>query len=139
MARSGHGAKSARKREQAIAALMSCGSIPKAAKQVGVSEDTLDNWLKDPAFAEEYRAARQRVVEEAIGLLQMATTAAATTLMRNLKCGVASVEVRAALGIFDLVLKATAIEEQEERLAELEALMSSLRTEQPALTNGRMR
>lgn len=135
----GHGSKMARKREAALTALLTHSSIAQAAQAADVDEKTLDRWLKDEAFAADYRAARQRVVEEAVGLLQKATTAAAATLMRNLKCGTPAVEVRAALGIFDLVLKAATIEEQEARLAELEALMSGLRPEPAALTNGRSR
>jgi hypothetical protein len=137
MPTTGHGAKSERKQEQAIAALLTCATIPQAAKQVGISESTLDNWLKEPEFLGRYRAARRQAMENAIALLQKATTSASAALMRNLKCGQAGVEVRAALGIFDLLIKWTAIEDQEQRLTELERLMAVLRSDSQAGHNGK--
>jgi hypothetical protein len=124
----GHGARKERLQEKAIAALMTCATIPAAAKQAGVSEKTLDGWLKQPDFAAGYRQARREAVESAIGVMEKAATAASTTLLRNLKCGVASVEVQAAKAIFELILKG----EAERRLDELEELLRDLQARHPA-------
>ena len=44
----GHGAKYERKYEEAIAALLTQRNIDEAAKVVGVSANTLLNWMKHP-------------------------------------------------------------------------------------------
>jgi hypothetical protein len=60
------------------------------------------------------------VVEGAISQLQGAATEAVETLKRNLYCGTAATEVRAALGILDQSIKAVEIYDLESRLAALE-------------------
>ena len=51
----GHGAKFGRKMEQAIAALLSHRSLEAAAREVGVSVNTLQRWMNDPEFDRAYR------------------------------------------------------------------------------------
>ena len=121
----GHGEKLARKHDQAIVALLTCPTVPEAARAAGVSEATLFRWLQQPDFQGHYRAARQRVVEGAIASLQQAAGEAVQTLRRNLACGAPSVEVRAALGILDQAIKATELIDLEERIQTLEAQLES--------------
>jgi hypothetical protein len=133
----GHGSKE-RRWEQVIAALLLHSTIPAAAKAAGVNEQTVDTYLRNPDFAERYREARRRVVEDAIGTLQKAAGAASAALLKNLKCGQPSVEVQAARAIFDLVMR----DETERRLDELETLLHELRGRMPEplpvpLTNGK--
>src|SRR5437763_102872 len=52
----------ARKREQAIAALLERPTIAEAAQAVGVSERTLRRWLSEADFAADYAAARPGAV-----------------------------------------------------------------------------
>jgi hypothetical protein len=66
----GHGAKSGRKQEQAIAALLSEANVEAAALKVGIGYRTLKSWLKDREFLAAYRRARSAVVEGALGRLQ---------------------------------------------------------------------
>jgi hypothetical protein len=107
--------------EKSIAALLSTKSIPEAASASGVSSRTLERWLaENEEFVAEYRAARRRVVEGAIGQLQHATTEAVKALERNLTCGKPAVEVRAALGILEHATKAVELYDLEERLSEIE-------------------
>jgi len=117
----GHGEKLSRKREAAITALLTCASIGKAAEVTGVSERTLRSWLRDPEFKAAFRAARRQVVEAAVGQLQRATGAAVRTLRRNLSCGKAAVEVRAALGIIEQSIKAVELIDLDDRVAALES------------------
>lgn len=105
-----------------MAALLTARTIPDAATEAGIGGRTLERWLsEDPAFVAEYRAARRRVVEAAVSLLQDATTEAVDCLKRNLNCESPSTEVRAALGILDQAIKAVEVYELESRLAALEA------------------
>src|SRR5262245_65257988 len=99
------GRKSNRKREEALAALLSTTSIEKAAQKAGLSERTLHNWLTEPEFLGAYRDARRRVVEGAVARLQKAAGAAVRCLKRNLSCGTPGEEIRAALGILDHALR----------------------------------
>jgi len=51
----GHGAKFGRKMEKAIAALLGHRSLEAAAREVGVSVNTLQRWMNDPEFDRAYR------------------------------------------------------------------------------------
>ena len=62
----GHGTKFGRKKEMAVAALLTHRNIDEAAKAVGVAPNTLLNWMKDRTFATAYRKARGAVVGQAI-------------------------------------------------------------------------
>jgi transposase-like protein len=76
----GHGAKLPRKKEQAIAALLTAPSIEAAAQAIGVANATLRRWLADPGFKAEYMAARRDAVSQAVGALQRACLSAVETL-----------------------------------------------------------
>jgi hypothetical protein len=107
------------RQEKAIAALLSAGTIGKAAEQAGIAERTLRNWLATPEFAAEYRARRLQLVEHAVGILQSASLQAVLCLMKNLTCGRHSVEVSAANHLLE---KSLAAVEQFDILSRLEAL-----------------
>ncbi len=116
----GHGEKLTRTMERAIARLLTCRTIGEAATAAKMSEKTLRNWLKLPDFQAAYRCARRQVVEQVITQLQRSTDVAVNALQRNLKCGHAGTEVRAALGILDQSIKAIELMDLEQRVAELE-------------------
>ena len=77
----GHGAKFGRKKEEAIAALLSHRSIEEAARAIGIGPKTLLRWLKIPEFQDAYRKARGESMGQAAARLQLACNAAATTLL----------------------------------------------------------
>lgn len=62
-----------KKKNTAIAALIACKSTAIAAKRIGIAESTLYKWLLKPDFQQEYKRARQAVVEVAISKLQKST------------------------------------------------------------------
>ena len=66
----GHGAKFGRKKEAAVAALLTHRNIEEAAKAIGVAPNTLLKWMKDRGFAAAYREARRASVGQAIARLQ---------------------------------------------------------------------
>lgn len=123
----GHGNKWTRKKDLAIAALLSEPTIEKAAILVGVSVITLQRWLKHPDFKNRYKAACYQVMEEAILSLQRASNLAVEALKRNLDCGRPTIEVRAALGVLDQSTKATGMLDFELRLSALEEGLSKMR------------
>jgi hypothetical protein len=119
---SGHGTKFPRKKEQAIAALLSQRTIKGAAPVVGIGEKTLKRWLKDPEFQAEYRKARLEVVHQAIALLQQNSPAAGMTVLKIMADPKARDETRlkAAKIDLDISLNGIALEDIEERISELE-------------------
>jgi hypothetical protein len=120
----GHGEKLSRKREQAIAALLTAATVEAAAAAAGVGERTLRGWMQQPAFSRAYQDARRLVVETALTRLQQVSGDAVETLRRNLTCKKPAAEIRAALGILDLAVRAVEIGDLAQRVEELEGLIS---------------
>jgi hypothetical protein len=118
----GHGTKFGRKKEEAIAALLTARNIEEAAKSVGIAPNTLLNWMKVPEFQAAYREARRTAYSQAVAKLQQGTTAAATTLLKVMldQSTPASVKVRAAECVMTHSAKAIEIEDIEARVSELE-------------------
>ena len=118
----GHGSKFGRKKEEAIAALLTHRSVEDAARAVDLNHNTLLNWLKIPAFVKEYRAARREVVNQSIARLQQATGAAGTVMLKLMADPnvPAAVRLRAAECVFDRAFKGVELEDLEARLFELE-------------------
>ena len=118
----GHGSKFGRKKEEAIAALLSQPNLEAAARATGIGTTTLIRWQKDPEFDAAYRAARRAAFGQSIARLQQASGAAVTTLLKVMvdSATPASTKVRAADSVLDHSAKSIEIEEIEERLAALE-------------------
>jgi hypothetical protein len=121
------GGKFGRKKEEAIAALLTQRNIEEAAKVTGIGANTLLRWLKVPEFQTAYRQARREAFGQAVARLQQGTSAAATTLLKTMidPATPASVRVRAAEAIFNHASKAIEIEDIEVRVAALEAAAPS--------------
>ena len=117
----GHGTKFGRKKEAAIAALLTQKNHEEAARVTGISLKTLKRWLRLPEFLEEYRRARWQVVEQAYARVQQNTPAAASVLLKLMvdSATPASGRIRAALGTFGLAREALDLD-IETRVAELE-------------------
>jgi transposase-like protein len=118
----GHGTKFGRKREEAIAALLTQRNIEEAAKQVGVAPNTLLKWMKEPEFDKAYREARRKAFGQSIARLQQASSAAVTTVLKLMVDvnAPASTRLRAADIVLERTSKAIELEDIEARLAALE-------------------
>ncbi len=118
----GHGSKFGRKKEEAIAALLTQRNLEEAARSIGVAPNTLLKWQKLPEFETAYRDARKASYRQAVARLQQGTSAAATTLLKTLidPGTPASVKVRAAEAIFNHAAKAIEIEDLDARVKALE-------------------
>jgi hypothetical protein len=99
----GHGEKLTRKKELAIAALLSQPSIPAAAKVVGIGEKTLWRWLQHQDFREAYLQARRQVVQQVISNVQNSMKKAVDTLLEVMEDpnSPTSSKVQAARSIID--------------------------------------
>jgi hypothetical protein len=118
----GHGAKFGRKKELAIAALLTQRNTEDAARAAGVSTTTLIRWQKLPEFDAAYRAAKRAAFGQAVARLQQGASAAATTLLKTMiePNTPASVRVRAAECVLNHAMKAIEIEDIEACVSELE-------------------
>ncbi len=94
----GHGSKFGRKKEEAIAALLTQRNIEEAARAAGVGKQTLLRWLKVPEFQTAYLEARRATVSQSNARLQQASSAAVSTLVKIMVdvSAPASARVRAA-------------------------------------------
>jgi hypothetical protein len=105
----------------AVAALLSEASVRKAAETAGVKERTLYSWLKTPAFADAYRAARREATSQAIARIQQFSAHAAGTLVQLMAPGnPAAVRLTAASKVLDLAIKSVEIDDLAARLEALE-------------------
>ena len=122
-----HGEKFGRKKEEAIAALLSQRNVEEAARAAGIGTRTLLRWLKLPEFQIAYREARRAAFGQAVARLQHGTSTAATTLLKTMIDAATppSVRVRAAEAIFNHAAKAIEIEDIEARVTALEAAAES--------------
>jgi transposase-like protein len=118
----GHGAKYGRKKEEAIAALLSHRNIEDAADAIGISTKTLLRWMKEPEFDSSYREARRAAFGQSVARLQQASGAAVTTLLKVMvdQNTPASTKVRAADSVLNHTAKAIELDDVEARLTELE-------------------
>ena len=118
----GHGSKFGRKKEEAIAALLTQRNIEEAAKSIGIGTQTLIRWLKMPEFQTEYREARRAAVSQANARLQQASSVAVSTLWKIMVDANTppAVRTRAAFYILSLAKQAIESEDIEVRVAALE-------------------
>ena len=118
----GHGTKFGRKKEEAIAALLTQRNVDEAARTIGIAPNTLLNWLKLPEFDAAYREARRLAFRQSVARLQQASSAAVSTLLKVMvdPSTPASTKVRAADSVMSHAAKAIEIEDIEARVSELE-------------------
>jgi hypothetical protein len=118
----GHGTQFTRKQEEAIAALLSSRSIEEAAKNIGISANTLLRWLGIPEFRVLYLDARRQAVHQAVARLQQATGVASLAILKLMTDPnvPAAVRLRAADSVFEHALKGIELEDLDQRLTALE-------------------
>jgi hypothetical protein len=122
---SGHGLKLNHKQESAIAALLTADSVTAAAHSLGLNEKTLVRWLQDGTFQRAYRQARRSLVDRAITQVLHQTTTAVEVIVAIMLDADAPMSTRlsAAKSIVDLACKTVELQDIEQRLADLEALV----------------
>ena len=118
----GHGAKFGRKKEAAIAVLLTHRNTEEAARAISVVQATLLRWMKDSEFDAAYREARRLAFRQSVARLQQASSAGVSTLLNIMVDANApeSTRVRAADSVISYAAKAIEIEDIEARVSELE-------------------
>ena len=128
----GHGSKFGRKKEAAVAALLTQRTLDEAARVAGIGAQTLHRWLKLPEFQAAYLEARRAAVSQSNARLQQASSAAVSTLLKIMVdlSAPASTRVRAADKILARARQAIELEDIEVRLAALERAAERTNSEQ---------
>src|ERR1700687_3361017 len=118
----GHGSKFGRKKDKAIAALLTQRNVEEAARVTGIGTQTLYRWMKDPEFDAAYREAKRAAYGQATARLQQSLSAAATKMLKIMidSSAPASTRLRAADCIFSHAKHAMETEQIEARIAALE-------------------
>jgi transposase-like protein len=119
----GHGSKFGRKKEAAIAALITLPNVEKAAQSVGISAKTLRLWMRIPEFEEAYRQARLENSSQIRARCQQACPLALATLVKVLAADSKASEatkLRAAIAIARFTKHAEKLEDLEARVTRME-------------------
>jgi hypothetical protein len=124
----GHGSKFGRKKEVAIAALISARTLEEAARETGIHVRTLRRWMKIPEFRHSWLAERREVVCHSTARLQNATGAAATTLIKSMidPSLSASERLKAARHVLELSQRGIEHEDLDIRISQLERAKETL-------------
>lgn len=116
------------RQRKAVLVLAATGNTTRAAKEAGVTQQTVYRWLEDPTFRNELRAAELQVLENLSRRLMDLTSKAITTLDGLLSDKNSTTRLRAAQTIIEGALKLREIMSIEERVAKLEAQYYGPRT-----------
>jgi hypothetical protein len=108
------------RQRRAIAALLVAHSTPAAARDVGVSTETLRQWLKKPEFRAAYEQAARQRFEDGVHQLRAATSEAVETLRDALHDEHPAIRVRAAAILLEVVVKVN-VDDLARRVEALEA------------------
>jgi hypothetical protein len=113
--------------DQKLILALVCGStIESAARQAGLSENTVYRRLRDPAFKAQLRAAGQEVVQRTANMLTAASIESVKTLLRLQGDGVPyAVQLGAAKAIVELSAKARESADLSERVAAIESQLGN--------------
>lgn len=126
----GHGAKFARKKEEAIVALLTHRTIEEASRALNIATKTLLRWMKEPEFDAAYRAAKRAAFGQSIARLHHLSSAAVSTLGKIMLDSATppATRVRAADSILDHTAKAIEIEDIDARVRTLEEATEASRS-----------
>src|SRR5512135_1592195 len=117
MARNGNSGELSERQRRAVAALLSARNVAEAARVASVGERTLHRWLADPVFRAALLEAEGGAIDAATRRLVSLTDAAIDTLravMNDVEAPRA-VQLRAAQGVLDYLLKLRELRNVEER------------------------
>ena len=110
------------RQRRAVAALLTAGDVTSAARETGVSRETLHRWLRQPAFLAAVREAEADALDELSRSLVRLGRSAAGTLEAAMGDATApwATRVRAADAVLGRLLQLRELATLEARVAELE-------------------
>jgi hypothetical protein len=108
-----------------IPVLVGSPTYTEACKRGRVSRDTLYDWFKQPAFAEEVQARRDELVAQSFALLAQSVDKAVETLVGLLETKDDRVKRLAANDVISRLLRYKELAELEARLTAIEARLEA--------------
>ena len=113
---------SSRKTEEVIAALLQNPTIKEAANVAGLHENTVLRLMKQPEFQDQYRQARQELLQSTLNKLQELSSQAVATLsvVMAAQKSPASAKVSAARTVLEMQLRLIETADILQRLAVIE-------------------
>ena len=118
-------AKRGRKLDDFVLAVMSHPTLEAAAEALGITPRTVRRWIQEPEVRERLRGARKDVMNRSLVRLQQSTCEAVDCLVAVLKGESESARVAAARCILEQALRATELNDVQERLDQLERVAKS--------------
>src|SRR5688572_26150595 len=111
------------KQRKAVEALLTTGEVTAAAKEVGVSKDSLYRWMKQPAFLDAVREVESRTLDDLSRLLVRLGRTAIATLAKAMNDPAApyATRVSAANASLSRLLQLRELATLEARVRALEA------------------
>lgn len=116
------------KQRRLIPYIVNAHTIEQGCRDAGITATTFYMYLKDPAFAQELRAARDGAVSEAMETLKNATTKAVSELVLLLSSADENIRRRAAVDVLSFVTKWREFNEIEDRLVQIERIVVERRS-----------
>jgi hypothetical protein len=128
----GHGTQYKRKKDQAIAALLTERTIADAARVIDVGTKTLKRWMKIPEFENELLAARRERYQQTTARFEQNTNPAAHVILQTMADPkvAASVRLKAAQFVWfqaGEAINATEVLCMERRISDLESVAKDLK------------
>ena len=120
------GGSQRRKREAAVAALLTSPTLETASAKAGISLATLKRWMLEPEFLAAYRSAREEIVDRTTSLLLNLNSAAIMTLGQNLSADRAADSTRAAAIILEQSFRGMELGQLASEVAELRRIVETL-------------
>ncbi len=126
------------KAEKVLTALLHHGAVRSAAKEAGVSEATVFRYLQDAEFQRRYRAARARLVDAAVALMQRLCANAVSTLAAVMHdtTAPASARVSAAKTILEQSIGGVELTELRQEVEDIKGMLAE-REGKPGATRAR--
>jgi hypothetical protein len=122
----GHGAKKPRKLDAFVSAMLSHAIVEAAAAAAGIGSATAYRWLQHPDVVQRLADARRDVMKSAMAKLQRAATEAVDRLCEVQRDGESeSARVSAARCILETALHTVEVQDVEERIEKLEAIVKA--------------
>lgn len=113
---------------KAIPILIGCDTVEGAAKEAGISKNTIYTWMQQEEFSKAVAEARKKLFDKAMHKLMNVSMKAVITLEKLLNAESEAVRRAAANDILGHILKYREVMEIEERLGTVEKIVLEKRT-----------
>jgi transposase-like protein len=113
---------------KAIPILIGCDTVEGAAKEVGISKNTIYTWMQQEEFSKAVAEARKKLFDKAMHKLMNVSMKAVITLEKLLNAESEAVRRAAANDILGHILKYRELTEFEDRLETVEKIVLERKT-----------